>query len=61
MDKLFLLTYTCTGCDGFRHSFHSWFETEAEMKAFVKESKENGRDIEVDLSIEILSHRKVEL
>ena len=61
MDKLFLLTYTSTGYDGFRHSYHSWFETEDALKAFVRDEEEKGKDIEVDLSIEILNFRPVTL
>lgn len=61
MDKFFLLTYTCIGYDGFRHSGHAWFASEEKMRAFVKEymAKDNG--MEIDLSIEILSHREINL
>ena len=59
MDKFFLLTYTDNGYDGLRHSYHSWFENEDEMKEFVARARKAGRDIEVDLAVEILSHREI--
>lgn len=61
MDKFFLVTYTCTGYDGFRHSCHSWFETEEEMRAFVRAARARGNDMEVELSIEIVTYRKIVL
>lgn len=57
MDKYFLLTYTQSGYDGFRHSHHAWFGTEEEMQHFVDANEE----IQVDLAIEILSCREVSL
>ncbi len=39
MDKYFLLTYTMNGKDGFRHSYHAWFETEKELRAFAAEKE----------------------
>lgn len=59
MDKFFLLTYTCIGYDGLRHMGHAWFENEEDMKDFVKSSEQEGKEIEVDLAIEILSHREI--
>lgn len=57
MDKYFLLTYTMDGKDGFRHSYHAWFETEREMRAFMA-GKEG---LEIDLAIRILSCREIDL
>ena len=59
MDKLFLLTYTCVGFDGFRHSCHAWFATEEALQSFVKKCEAKGNGFEVDTAIEILSHREV--
>lgn len=50
MDKYFLLTYTMNGKDGFRHSYHAWFETEKELRAFAAEKE----GLEVDLAIQIV-------
>ena len=61
MDKFFLLIYTCIGYDGFRHEYPAWFETEEEMRSFAETQKKKDRRMEVELSIEILSHRTVEL
>ncbi len=57
MDKKFLLTYTMDGMDGFRHSYHAWFETEEEMRAFAAEKE----GLEVDLAIQIVSCREIDL
>ncbi len=59
LDKMFLLTYTAEGQDGFRHACHAWLRTEEELKAFVQEEKENGSKPEVDLAIEILEYRPI--
>lgn len=59
MDKFFLLTYTSIGADGYRHVRHAWFETEEAMKEFVTDA--SSEEIEVDLAIEILSHRIIEM
>lgn len=59
MDKYFLLTYTSIDYDGFRHSHHAWFATEERMLQFVGEQKEKQIAFEVDLAIEILSHREI--
>lgn len=61
LDKLFLLTYTYVGYDGFRHSCHAWFSTEKEMRDFVKRNENTETEMEIDLAIEILEHRKMEL
>ncbi len=61
MDKFFLLTYTDVGRDGLRHSEYAWFSAEDEMRAFVDEAERAGRAIEVDLALEILSHREISL
>lgn len=61
MDKYFLLTYTCNGYDGFRHSHHAWFANEDHMKQFVKEHTEKDHSFEIDLAIEILSHREIRI
>ena len=61
MDKLFLLTYTCIGYDGFRHERIAWFSSEGEMKDFLKKSEEKGELPEVDMAIEILSYRNIDL
>ena len=61
MDKFFLLTYTCIGYDGLRHLGHAWVETEHEMRAFAEAACKDDREMEVDLAIEILSHREIEL
>ena len=61
MDKLFLLTYTCIGYDGFRHERTAWFSSESEMKDFLKKSEEKGELPEVDMAIEILSYRNIDL
>lgn len=61
IDKRFLLTYTCTGYDGFRHFCHSWFETEDALREFVQKEMENSKDLEPDLSIELLTYRQIEL
>ena len=57
MDKYFLLTYTMNGKDGFRHSYHAWFETEKELRAFAAEKE----GLEVDLAIQIVSCREIDL
>lgn len=61
MDKFYLLTYTCVGYDGFRHSCHAWFETEDQMRCFAEKCRAKNDGMEIDLSIEILSHREVDL
>lgn len=61
MDKFFLLTYTCIGYDGFRHMQHGWFETEADMRAFVAACERQGKKPEIDMAIEILSCRRIDL
>ena len=61
MDKLFLLTYTCVKEDGVRHLCHAWFETEDEMREFVKRMRGSGGAFETDISIEILQYRDIEL
>lgn len=61
MDKFFLLTYTCTGYDGFLHSYHAWFRTEKELRAFVDKETGRGRKTEIELAIEILDCRQIEL
>lgn len=61
MDKRFLLVYTSLGHDGFRHSFHAWFETEAGLRTHVEEEQNEGRKPEVDLAIEILDYRSIVL
>lgn len=60
MDKLFLLTYTCIGYDGFRHERTAWFSSEGEMKVFLNKSAEKGEQPEVDMAIEILSYRSID-
>lgn len=60
MDKFFLLTYTYIAQDGERHMSHAWFGTERELKDFVEAVKAEGKEPEVDLAIEILSHREIE-
>ena len=57
MDKYFLLTYTMNGKDGFRHSYHAWFETEKELRAFAAEKE----GLEVDLAIQIVSCREIDV
>lgn len=59
MDKFVLLTYTSIAKDGLRRWGHAWFSTEEEMKLFLE--KEAEQEIEVDVAIEILSHREIEL
>ncbi len=59
IDKFFLLTYTCIGYDGFRHSCHAWFATEEKLRSFVEDCRAKKNGIEIDLSIEILSHREI--
>lgn len=59
MDKFFLLIYTWIGYDGLRHSCHSWFGTEQEMREFSESSEAKQKEIEVELAIEILSHREI--
>lgn len=61
MDKRFLLTYTCIGTDGFRHSYNAWFETEQDMQSFVEQEREKGKGFEEDISIEILNYRDVKI
>lgn len=61
LDKLFLLTYTYVGYDGFRHSGHAWFSAEKEMQDFVKRNENTEAEMEIDLAIEILEYRKAEL
>lgn len=61
LDKMFLLTYTAEGDDGFSHSHHAWFKTEAELKSFVETEKAEEKNVEVDLAIEILEYRPVSL
>lgn len=61
LDKRFLLTYTATGPDGFRHSYHAWFGTEDELMVFVQEERAGGRELETDLAVEILEYRAVSL
>ena len=43
MDKYFLLTYTMNGKDGFRHSYHAWFETEKELREYSRAMKSHFR------------------
>ena len=43
MDKYFLLTYTMNGKDGFRHSYHAWFETEKESCARLRQRKKDWK------------------
>ena len=57
MDKYFLLNYTMDGKDGFRHSYHAWFETEEAMRTFAAEKE----GLEVDLAIQILSCKEIDL
>ena len=45
------------GKDGFRHSYHAWFETEKELRAFAAEKE----GLEVDLAIQIVSCREIDL
>jgi hypothetical protein len=59
MDKRFLLTYTILESDGFRHMRYAWFQSEEELRMFLK--KANEKEIETDLAIEILSHREIHL
>lgn len=59
MDKFILLTYTCIGIDGYRHSRYAWFEAEEEMRQFI--SRLADKEIEVDLAVEILSCREIEV
>ncbi len=61
LDKMFLLTYTAEGGDGFSHSCHAWFRTEDELRAFVQGEKDRGVNPEVDLALEILDYRPIEL
>lgn len=61
MDKFFLLIYTGIGIDSLRHSQYAWFSTEDEMRAFVSAPENAGKAIEVDLAMEILSHRDINL
>ena len=42
MDKLFFLTYTCIGYDGYRRERIAWFSSEDEMKVFLNKSAEKG-------------------
>lgn len=60
MDKLFMLTYTCIGIDGFRHERTAWFASENEMREFLNKSKDKGELPEVDMAIEILSYRNLD-
>ena len=60
MDKLFLLTYTCIGYDGYRRERIAWFSSEDEMKVFLKKSTEKGEQPEVDMAIEILAYRSID-
>lgn len=57
MDKYFLLTYTELREDGFWHPRHAWFETENALHEYIK----SHEDIEVDLAIEILSCREIDI
>lgn len=61
LDKMFLLTYTAKGYDGFSHSYHAWFATEQELRAFAEEEAAAGREIETDLAIEIQQYRSIDL
>lgn len=61
MDKYFLLTYTGIGIDSLRHAQYAWFSTEDEMRAFVSAPENAEKAIEVDMAIEILSHRIIDL
>lgn len=61
MDKFFLLIYTVIGLDGLRHSRHAWFATEDELRAFVSAPENAEKALEVDLAIEVLSHRDINL
>ena len=61
MDKMFLLTYAAVGYDGFRHERHAWFQTEDELRDFVRTEKARDADMEIDLAIEIQAYRPVEL
>ena len=48
MDKYFLLTYTMNGKDGFRHSYHAWFETEKELRVCGRERRTGSRSGDSD-------------
>lgn len=61
MDKRFLLTYTCIGNDGFRHSYNAWFETEQEMRFFVEQKRKEENGFEGDIAIEVLNYRNVKI
>ena len=61
LDKMFLLTYTAKGSDGFRHSYHAWFATEEELKSFIRKETDAGKEIETDLAIEIQEYRPIDL
>ena len=61
LDKMFLLTYTAKGYDGFTHAYHAWFATEEELRSFVSEEESAGREIETDLAIEIQEYRSISL
>ena len=57
MDKRIFLTYTKTGADRIRHTYHAWFENEETLQGFIKKQKKETADFEIDLSIEILDYR----
>lgn len=59
MDKFFLVTYNGIGWDGFYHSCHAWFRTEEELRSFVEQCREKNVKLEIDLAIEIVSHRMI--
>lgn len=61
LDKMFLVTYTAKGDDGFSHFYHAWFETEGELRAFTQGENAQKRSVEVDLAIEILEYRSIDL
>ena len=61
LDKRFLLTYTAKGEDEFAHFYHAWFKSEGELKAFIQEEEKKGREPEIDLAIEILDYRSLDL
>ena len=61
LDKRFLLTYTAKGYDGIRHSYHAWFATEEELRAFLTEDASSDKELETDLAIEIGEYRPIDL
>lgn len=58
MENNFLLTFDCTE-DNRITSKYAWFESEEELRDFVKKNKEHDKDFCVNEAIEIKDDRQI--